>query len=694
MTDPNRRNRLAGETSPYLLQHADNPVDWHPWDDEALRLAREQDRPIFLSIGYAACHWCHVMERESFSDPAVADLLNASFVAIKVDREERPDVDAVYMAAVQAMTGSGGWPLNVFLSPDLEPLFGGTYFPPDRRWGRPSFTEILTAVAEAWRDRRDELKEGAGALLARLREGRYSTGPGAVDLDRSTHAAVQHLAREHDQRWGGFGTAPKFPSPSRLFFLLGRSAAGDELAVHMLTATLDGMAAGGMADWVGGGFHRYAVDETWLVPHFEKMLYDNALLARAYGQAGAVLDNPAWTAVARAAAEYLVREMQGPEGGFFASTDADSEGAEGLYFTWTPAEIRAAAPDLAAEAVIRACAVDEAGNFEDGRTILRPVLSPADLAIALDVSPAEAARRLEDARSALLRARSRRVPPALDDKRLAAWNGMAVWALAFLGPVLDEPRYTEAAQRAAAFLASTLVRDDGSVARSWRNGKVSGAETLEDLAWVLDAMVTVFEADGDIAWLLVAQRVADARLPFYQEDDGTVHDTPSDGEKLPLRPHDPYDGATPSAVAVLVRALTRLALLTGRDDLAERARRAVEAEGSLLERAPFGSVSLIDAARPTEEPPRELVLVGRPGTPGMAAMSRVARSGRLAPTVIAPAPAVPVPAEVVDAVPLFRGRETAPVDAVLAFLCSAGACSVPVDGPDSLATLLSGVTPS
>ena len=683
-----RPNRLARESSPYLLQHARNPVDWYPWGEEALARARDEGRPIFLSVGYAACHWCHVMERESFEDAGVAAFLNQHFVAIKVDREERPDIDAVYMTAVQALTGSGGWPLTVFLTPGLEPFYGGTYFPPDRRWGRPSFLELLHAVAQAWAERRDDVVRQAAQLASHLAALSNHPGSGHLDPDRASRTALSHLSATHDPRHGGFGGSPKFPTPSRLFFLLRHAGGGDAGARAILTTTLDGMAAGGMVDWVGGGFHRYSVDEAWLIPHFEKMLYDNALLARAYGEAALRLGEPRWVEIARKTADYLVREMQGPEGGFFSSTDADSEGQEGLYFTWTAAEVRAALPVEEADAVVQLCALDGPANFEHGRSALRPHLTPAELAGALGCSVDEAAARVARGRQALYEARRGRVPPITDDKRLAGWNGMAVWALAWLGAATEEPRYVEAARRCGELVVGELLRPDGSLVRSWRAGARAGAETLEDVAWVAAGLVELFQADGEPRWLEAALRLVDARLPRYRGADGALFDAPDDGERLPMRPRDAMDGATASSPAVLAGALLRLAALTGRSDLAEAARQAVAAESGLLERAPEACTSLLVAAGELAGPPRELVVVGEPGWPSTRGLLRAARRAPCPPTVIAPAPAVPVPAAAVARVPLFAGREHADEGRALAYLCEGGACRLPVDDPDALARAL------
>ncbi|MEW6336398.1 MAG: thioredoxin domain-containing protein [Acidobacteriota bacterium] len=683
-----RRNRLAGETSPYLLQHSGNPVDWRPWGPEALELARREGTPIFLSIGYSACHWCHVMERESFEDEAAAEFLNRHFVPIKVDREERPDIDAVYMNAVQAMTGRGGWPLSVFLTPDLEPFFGGTYFPPERRHGMPSFRDVLLAVEAAWRERRGEVVREAASLAARLAA--LSAPPHRADLDvaRGLREALEDLASTFDARAGGFGGAPKFPTPSRLFFLLERALAGSAAAREMLSVTLDGMAAGGMRDWVGGGFHRYSVDAQWLIPHFEKMLHDNALLARAYGAAGLLLGRPEWVEVARDTADYLVREMRGPEGGFLASTDADTEGEEGRTFTWTAGEVRGAlAPDEAAT-IVALCRLDGPPNFEGGRSVLRPALSGEQLAAATGLPADRALAVVARARLALRGERARRAQPATDDKRLAGWNGMAMWSLAWLGAAFDEPRYTGAAARAAEFVLREMRAAGGGLARSWRGGRTSGAETLEDVAWVSAGLVELYQADGAPRWLDAALALVEDRLPAYRGETGALYDAPSDGEALPLRPRSPLDGATPASPAVMASTLRRLAVLTGRAELEEAAREAVGAESGVLSRAPDAASSLLGVAADLAAPATEVVVVGDPSWPSTRALLAAARRAASPSAVIVPSPSFPLPAHLIELVPLFAGREHAPAGQALAYHCVGGACRLPTSEPEALGSTL------
>jgi len=686
MTPAHPSNRLAAESSPYLRQHGHNPVDWYPWGEEALARARNEDKPIFLSVGYAACHWCHVMERESFEDVATAALLNARFVAIKVDREERPDLDAVYMRAVQTMTGSGGWPLNVFLTPDLKPFFGGTYFPPAPRWGMASFHEVLRAVAEAWSTRRQELVGAATALTEQLTPLREGTPPAAVSASARSREALMRLAAQFDPDWGGFGHAPKFPSPARLFFLL-EHARHDDTARAMLLRTLDGMAAGGMHDWVGGGFHRYSVDEKWLVPHFEKMLYDNALLARLYGEAGVRLGNPGWITVARAAADYLLREMWGREGGFFSSTDADSDGHEGAYFTWSVAQVRQALPAAQAKLVIDLCGLGEKGNFEADASVLRPVRPLAEVAAELELATEAAADLLVAARHGLLAARSRRNTPATDDKRLAGWNGMAVWSLTYLGAALPEPRYLAAAREAATFVLAQ--RDhDGRLARAWREGRRSGAEALEDVAWMSAGLVQLYEADGDAAWLHAARELLAARLPHYRDRSGAFFDAPDDGPALILRARDGFDGATPAPVGVMLATLIRITALTDDRALREFAENALQAEAAAFARAPASATTLLLAAATAGRPLVTLVVVGDPAWDSTRLLCEAAWRHKPAACALAIAPALPIPSTLMRAVPLFAGRDSVPDGRARAYVCEGGACRLPLDDPLRLAEVL------
>ncbi len=598
------------------------------------------------------------------------------------------------MTAVQALTGSGGWPLSVFLTPGLEPFFGGTYFPPDRRWGRPSFLELLHAVAQAWAERRDEVVQQAGQLAAshgRLVEPLRAPA-GSTSSVRAARRSP-HLSATHDPRRGGFGGAPKFPTPSRLFFLLRHAAGGDAGARAMLAVTLDAMSAGGMYDWVGGGFHRYSVDDDWLIPHFEKMLYDNALLVRVYGEAALRLGEERWLAVARESADYLLREMQGPEGGFFSSTDADSEGEEGLYFTWTADEVRAALPTDEADAVVRLCALDGPANFEHGRSVLRPRLPMAELAAGLGCGVDEAAARVEHGRRALFEVRRQRVPPLTDDKRLAGWNGMAIWALAWLGAATEERTYVEARaplRRLRGRRAVPRRRRAGALLAGWRElGRRDARGRRVGRCRPRRAV------PGGRRSALARGGVATRRRPAPRATGAmtghsSTHPTTASGcrcGRATRRTVPPLAGP-----AVMAGALLRLAALTGRDDLAEAARQAVAAESALLERTPEACTALLARRR---RPGRAATRAGRGRRAGVAGdprpAARLARRAPRPPTVIAPAPAVPVPATVVARVPLFAGRERTDEGRALAYLCEGGACRLPIAEPEALARALSTV---
>ncbi len=569
-------NRLAGATSPYLLQHADNPVDWYPWGPEALTRARDEDRPIFLSIGYSACHWCHVMAHESFEDPVLAEQLNRDFVAIKVDREERPDIDDVYMAAVQAMTGSGGWPLSVFLTPTLEPFFGGTYFPPADRHGLPAFGRVLDGVAEAYRERRDEVSGVATQLAAHLREQMAVDGGGAAPESAQLDGAVRRLAAGFDAAHGGFGPAPKFPAPMTLEFLLRRwRDHRDEATLRMVTVTLDRMADGGIHDQLGGGFARYSTDAHWLAPHFEKMLYDNALLAHAYLEAFRATGADRYAEVARATLDFVSAELQTDEGGLAAALDADSEGEEGRFYVWDAAEFASVLTDAGlAPAEVRAMAewwdVTPGGNWE-GRSILRRHAPPESEPPAALVA---------QAREALLARRARRVRPGRDDKQVAAWNGLALRAFSLAALVLPDERFVIATQRLRTFVREVVVHDEDRLWRSVRAGVALVPGFAEDYAMVADGLLGAYAALGEADDLRLAEALM-ARLAadFWDEASGTLYDTGPEHEQGVVRPRSLVDGATPGANSVAADVWLRLALLAGEPDHDRRARRILGAVG-------------------------------------------------------------------------------------------------------------------
>ena len=587
-------NRLSRESSPYLRQHAHNPVDWYPWGEEALEKARREDKPLFLSVGYSACHWCHVMERESFEDEAVARLLNAHYVSVKVDREERPDVDDVYMSAVQTMVGRGGWPLSAFLFPDGRPFFGGTYFPRDDRGRQAGFLTILAKLAEVWRERREELARGADEIAGEVeRAARITERAGRSPLTSATgEALTETLRRTFDARHGGFGGAPKFPPHLALEWLLDRGEAGDGEALSMALATLDAMALGGIHDHLAGGFHRYSTDERWLLPHFEKMLTDNAQLLGTYARAFARTGRGLYARTARGVAGWLLGEMRGEEGGFFAGTDADSEGEEGRFFVWEEAEVReVAAGDAGLFA--RAYGVRPEGNFREEATGLatgRNVLH-----LSAEPSPEEEAR-LAPVRARLLERRRRRVPPATDDKRIAGWSALAVSGLAVASAALGEERWLEAARAGADFLLSRMRDENGRLQRTWKDGEAKIPAFLEDEAFLALALLDLSEAEPDRRakerrLAEARQAVSDLRRRFRRPGAPGLGFTGEGHERLFAPSRDLFDKAIPSAPGAAARALARLARLDGDVELAAEARAAIEEVSGLMARAPHGTES-------------------------------------------------------------------------------------------------------
>jgi uncharacterized protein len=628
-------NRLGAESSPYLLQHAGNPVDWYPWGDEALARARDENKPILLSVGYSACHWCHVMERESFEDAGTAALMNEHFVSIKVDREERPDVDAVYMDAVVALTGQGGWPMTVFLTPGGEPFFGGTYFPPDRRYGMPSFREVLAGIAESWRERRDKVDQSAGALAEHLRSiSRVQPSAGEAG-EGVLAAAVDGLGSGFDQEWGGWGDAPKFPPASALEFLLRR---GER---EMVEKTLDGMAAGGMYDLVGGGFHRYSVDERWLVPHFEKMLYDNAQLAVAYLHGYLALGVERYRRVAEETVEYMLRELLLDGGGIASAQDADTDGVEGLTFTWAPGE---GAPDELLE------------PFEDGRFVLRGELDAATQARLFEL-------------------RERRRKPLRDDKAIASWNGLALAAFAECGRFLDRAHWIEAGGRLAEFLLGPLSTADGRLHRTWRDGVAKGTGYLDDYANVANGLYELHVATGELRWLEEAYRLALLAVElFFDEEDGGFFQTPRDGEMLVARHKDFADHPAQSGNSMLAYVLLRLGRIYGDDELEDRAAGVFRLVHAGLERAPSAFGWSLVALDLHLSPRREIAIVG----PQDSEVARAALARWEPRAVVAFGPA--------ESVPLLAGKQL--VDGRPAvYVCERFACRRPAVEPAELAQL-------
>jgi uncharacterized protein len=674
-------NRLAQETSPYLLQHAHNPVDWYPWGEEALTRARVEDKPILLSVGYSACHWCHVMERESFENEDIARLMNEHYVCIKVDREERPDVDAVYMTAVQSLTGHGGWPMTVFLTPDGRPFWGGTYFPPEDRQGMPGFPRVLTALAQTYREQRDQIESRAGQITEHLRNARDFRAPGDLVPELLDHAA-RALGQSFDQQNGGFGGAPKFPAAMALDFLLRYwRRTGQDNALHLVQFTLGKMARGGIYDHLGGGFHRYAVDAIWLVPHFEKMLYDNALLARVYLHAWQATGDSGYRRIVEETLDYVLREMTDPAGGFYSTQDADSEGVEGKFFVWTPAEIEAVIGTDGARLFNAYYGVTEHGNFEH-KNILNVTRDLRVVAAEQDVDIERLRASLADSRRRLFDAREQRIHPGRDDKVLTAWNGMLLRALAEAAAVLGREDYHVAAVRNAEFLTSAMMRD-GRVLRSWKAGEAKIDGYLEDYALLIDGLLGVHELTFDAGRLEQARALADQMLDlFWDEEIAGFYDTARDAEALIVRPRDVLDNATPSGNSVAVSVLLRLGLLLGNE---EYVRRATTVLGSLREamtRYPSAFGELLGALDFQLGAPLEFAVVGPPADPGTRALLAEVYRRYLPNKVVAGR--APEDETLTSMSPLMEGRGQINGLAT-AYLCQQYTCLRPVDSPADLA---------
>ena len=681
---PKHTNRLAGETSPYLLQHAHNPVDWFPWGPDALTRAKLLDRPIFLSIGYAACHWCHVMERESFEDEETAAFLNSRFVAIKVDREERPDLDQIYMGAVQALTGGGGWPMSVFLTPEGRPFYGGTYFPPEPAHGLPSFRQVLAGMDQAWRTQRADLEQSAAQLVAQLQANTGTRAGGAAPTPDVLDTAVGLIERSFDATNGGWGGAPKFPQPMTIEFLLRRASARDPRALPVARRTLDRMADGGLRDQLGGGFHRYATDAIWLVPHFEQMLYDNAQLARVYLHAWAFTGDTRYRDVATGTLDYVLRELTTTDGAFAASQDADTEGVEGATFTWRADDVRA---ELGEDAALFSTAygVTDHGNWEHV-TILSRVRATADLATLYGLSATEVDARLAAARSKLLTVRSKRAQPARDDKALAAWNGLAIGALADAARLLvftadgaaDAARYRVAADRAADGILGGLLGADGRLGRSWKDGRASGQGVLEDYACLADGLLTLYEATFEERWFTTARSLADAILERFADPAGGFFDTASDHERLVTRPKDVQDNATPSGGAMATLVLLRLSAFTGDSRYRAAAERALSTVTAYATRYPTAFALWLQAIDHTLAPVAEIAIVGDPADGATQALVAVASGGYAPNRVVAlklPEAASVVP--LLEDRPQLKGQPTA-------YVCRDFACRLPVTDDESL----------
>jgi uncharacterized protein YyaL (SSP411 family)/aryl-alcohol dehydrogenase-like predicted oxidoreductase len=661
-------------------------VDWYPWGEEALARARSEGKLILLSIGYSACHWCHVMERESFEDEIIAGLMNENFVNIKVDREERPDLDEIYMAATVAMNrGQGGWPMTVFITPDLEPVFAGTYFPPVDMHGRPGFPTIIREITRAWRDDREALRTRASEFAEHLRQQGTVGNPLAVGASELRGALAQYK-QEFDAQYGGFGDAPKFPPAVGLSLLLRlHKRFGDPQALVMVRRTLEAMAIGGMYDHVGGGFARYSTDRRWLVPHFEKMLYDNALLAKVYLEGYQATGDEFCKRVAAETLDYVLREMTSPDGGLYSSTDADSEGEEGKFFVWTPEQIAEVLDETEAGCFCAYYDITLSGNWE-GVSIPNTPRSLSAVAEQLDLAPIELEATLQRARAKVYAARERRVKPGLDDKILTSWNGLMIGALAEGYRVLGDVRYLEAAERAAEFVLGTLSREDGGLLRTYRAGKAHLDAYLEDYAYLSEGLLDLYEAGGAVRWLRQAERVLERTLADFMDDEtGALYNTARDHERLIMRYQDGSDGATPSANAVAAHALARISYHLDRPDLRHAAVRALKAFGSLVARYPRGFAKSLCAVDFMLEGPVELALVGRAGSEDLVALQREV-AGHYLPNRIQALLDPDSPAGA-DGLPLLAGKT--PVDGKAAlYVCRDFACQAPVAEPAGVQSLL------
>jgi uncharacterized protein len=683
---PAAPNRLGESSSPYLRQHALNPVDWYEWGPEALERAQREGRPILLSIGYAACHWCHVMAAESFGDPGIASYLNEHFVCIKVDREERPDLDEIYMRATQAFTGQGGWPMTVFLTPDQRPFFAGTYFPPEERWGRIGFRTLIRRIAELWHERPGEIAERALGLAQHVERSITAGQPAAVD-GSVFERFIDQCSAGFDAHHGGFGSAPKFPPSATIRLLLRlHRILGSERALTMARATLEGMARGGIFDQLGGGFHRYSTDERWLVPHFEKMLYDNALLLRAYLEGFQATGEPLFRQVAVATAAFLLSDLRSPEGAFYSSLDADSEGEEGRYYVWTAQEL---APTLDDGDALLASAyfdITRSGNWQ-GRSVLNRLDPPQAVAARTGLPYPEVERRVLTLVPRLLQQRRKRPQPRLDDKVLAGWNGLAIGALSEAAFVLGDRNLLSAATRAADFLCAQLLDTTGRLSRGRASGGRSHPALLEDYAYVVQGLLDLYEIGGEMRHLAQAARLGDAMVAAFRATDGAFHSTANDHERLIVRFREGHDGATPSPNAIAALSLLRLARHTGRDSLAAVGRSALDAYGQAIAAQPAAFASSLLAALFAADPPTELVLLGVAGAPDLEALETELRRQFIPNRLLVHRD----PSEPDDA-PLLRGKTPREGQATL-YVCKGETCLPPlIDAALVAETLSSGWT--
>ncbi|RMF69150.1 MAG: thioredoxin domain-containing protein [Calditrichaeota bacterium] len=688
-------NRLVFEKSPYLLQHASNPVDWYPWGEEAFARAQAEDKPIFLSIGYSTCHWCHVMEHESFEDPEVARLMNETFVCIKVDREERPDIDQIYMSVCQAMTGSGGWPLTIIMTPDRRPFFAGTYFPKVSRQNRIGLLDLIPKVHELWSTQRDKLLESAERVVEFL-EQNASQPPGTELNDKLLNTAFHQLASRFDPRNGGFGSAPKFPSPHNFTFLLRYwHRTGDAQALHMVEQTLQKMRLGGIFDHVGFGFHRYSTDAVWLLPHFEKMLYDQAMLAMAYVETYLATGKEEYARTAREIFTYVLRDMTSPEGGFYSAEDADSEGEEGLFYLWTPQELRDVLGKSEGDFVIRLFNVEEGGNFREqatgqktGRSILYLKKPFSELAKDFGTTEAELRERWEKDRQKLFAVREKRVHPQKDDKVLTDWNGLMIAALAKGAAALDEPRYAEAASRAARFVLTRLRKPDGRLLKRYRDGEAALPAHAEDYAFTVWGLLELYETTLDIGFLKDAIALNKVMLDhFWDKKNGGFFFTADDTEGLLVRTKEIYDGAIPSANSVAALNLLRIGRITADPSLEEKAIAIGKAFSAQVENAPIGYTQLMSALAFLSGPSYEIVIAGAPNAPDTQKMLDALHHHYFPNKVLLFRPTDESRPEIVK-LAKFTEYQTAMDGKATAYVCQNYACNAPTTDARQMLALL------
>ena len=682
-------NRLINESSPYLLQHAHNPVDWYPWGNEAFERAKKEDKPIFLSIGYSTCHWCHVMEQESFENERIAKIMNEHFVSIKVDREQRPDIDRIYMRAVQLMAGSGGWPLSVFLTAEGKPFYGGMYFPPNDMFGRPGFERLLLATADAWKHQRAELVDSAGKL------GDFLASPaGPAEKEKLSlemlEGGFNYLRNTFDTTYGGFGGAPKFPQPTNLSFLLyywQRTA--DVQALQMVEKTLDAMANGGMCDHIGGGFHRYATDARWLVPHFEKMLYDQALISKTYLQAYQATKNKEYARIAEEIFDYVLRGMTDAKGGFYSAEDADSEGREGTFYLWEPKEIESILDKDQAKIFNASYGVTEQGNFEEGKTILNITTSVEQLAEKFQNDLATMENILAEARSKIFNERQKRIRPHRDDKVITGWNGLMISSLAYGGAVLQEEKYTKAAEQAAQFILGTLHKN-GRLMRYYRNGRVVGLGFLDDYAFMITGLVDLYEATFDAEWLIQAKGLADEMIElFTDEEHGGFYLTGKDAEKLIARTRPDSDGAIPSGNSVAALALLKLGRVTTNQQYTGQATKTLKAFSKQLEQSPGYSSVMLMALNFWLGPTQEIVIAGETNAADTKLMLELVR-GKFLPNAVVLFHGMGEAGETIEKVVPFLKVQVAIDGKATAYVCENYVCNEPVTTIEELSKMLAG----